>query len=50
MAIEVNAASSICRKCGTAYSRLKGYFPVSYSYLFFTTTRNKGRNNCIKKQ
>lgn len=34
MAIEVNAASSICRKCGTAYSRLKGYFPVSYSYLY----------------
>lgn len=33
-AIEVNASSSICRKCGTAYSRLKGYFPVSYSYLY----------------
>lgn len=32
--IEVNASSSICRKCGTAYSRLKGYFPVSYSYLY----------------
>lgn len=34
MAIEINASSSICRKCGTAYSRLKGYFPVSYSYLY----------------
>lgn len=33
-AIEINAASSICRKCGTAYSRLKGYFPVSYSFLY----------------
>lgn len=33
-ALEVNASSSICRKCGTAYSRLKGYFPVSYSYLY----------------
>lgn len=33
-ALEINAASSICRKCGTAYSRLKGYFPVSYSYLY----------------
>lgn len=33
-AIEVNASSSTCRKCGTAYGRLKGYFPVSYSYLY----------------
>lgn len=33
-AIEVNASSSVCRKCGTAYGRLKGYFPVSYSYLY----------------
>lgn len=32
--IEVNASSSICRKCGTAYGRLKGYFPVSYGYLY----------------
>lgn len=31
---EVNASGSICRKCGTAYSRLKGYFPVSYGYLY----------------
>lgn len=33
-AIEVNASSSICRKCGTAYGRLKGNFQVSYSYLY----------------
>lgn len=33
-AIEVNASSSICRKCGTAYGRLKGYFPVSYGALY----------------
>lgn len=33
-AIEVNASSSICRKCGTAYGRLKGYFPVSYGFLY----------------
>ena len=33
-AIEVNASSSTCRKCGTTYGRLKGYFPVSYSYLY----------------
>lgn len=31
--LEVNAASSVCRKCGRAYGRLKGYFPVCYSYL-----------------
>lgn len=33
-AIEVNASSSTCRKCGTAYGRLRGYFPASYSYLY----------------
>lgn len=33
-AIEINTSSSTCRKCGTAYGRLKGYFPVSYSYLY----------------
>lgn len=33
-AIEVNASSTICRKCGTAYGRLKGYFPVSYGNLY----------------
>lgn len=33
-AIEINASSSICRKCGTAYGRLKGYFPVSYALLY----------------
>lgn len=32
--IEVNASSTICRKCGTAYGRMKGYFPVSYGYLY----------------
>lgn len=32
--IEVNASSSVCRKCGTAYGRLKGYFPVSYGFLY----------------
>lgn len=33
-AIEVNASSSICRKCGKAYGRQKGYFPVSYGFLY----------------
>lgn len=32
--LEVNASSSVCRKCGRAYGRLKGYFPVSYSFLY----------------
>lgn len=33
MAIEVHSANAICSKCGTAYSRHKGYFPVSYAVL-----------------
>ncbi len=33
-AIEVNASGSVCRKCGTAYGRLKGNFPVSYGQLY----------------
>lgn len=33
MAIEVNASQAICSKCGRAYSRRKGYFPVSYAVL-----------------
>lgn len=33
MAIEVSSDRAICTKCGTAYSRRKGYFPVSYSLL-----------------
>lgn len=32
--LEINASSSICRKCGVAYGRLKGNFPVSYSFLY----------------
>ena len=32
--IEINASSSQCRKCGKAYGRLKGNFPVSYAYLY----------------
>lgn len=33
-AIELNASSTSCRKCGRAYGRLKGYFPVSYAILY----------------
>lgn len=33
MAIEVNSVRAVCGKCGTDYSRQKGYFPVSYATL-----------------
>lgn len=32
--IELNASSSVCRKCGTSYGRLKGNFPTSYAFLY----------------
>lgn len=34
MAIEVNASSAICSKCGRSYGRRKGYFPVNYGLLY----------------
>lgn len=34
MAIEVNAAAQICTRCGMAYGRRKGYFPVNYGSLY----------------
>lgn len=35
MAIEVNSSGgAICRRCGTAHGRLKGYFPVSYGPMY----------------
>lgn len=34
MAIEVNASSAICSKCGKSYGRRKGYFPVNYGQLY----------------
>lgn len=33
MAIEVSSVRAVCSKCGTDYSRQKGYFPVSYAVL-----------------
>lgn len=33
-AIEINSSSAVCRKCGHAYGRLKGYFPVNYGSLY----------------
>lgn len=32
--LEINASSTVCRKCGLAYSRLKDYFSVSYAFLY----------------
>lgn len=34
MAIEVNASSAICSKCGKSYGRRKGYFAVNYGLLY----------------
>lgn len=31
MPIEITSERAVCFKCGTAYGRRKGYFPVSYS-------------------
>lgn len=33
MGIEVNSVRAVCSRCGTDYSRQKGYFPVSYAVL-----------------
>lgn len=33
MPLEINSSQAICGKCGRAYSRRKGYFPVSYATL-----------------
>lgn len=33
MSIEASSDRSICARCGTAYGRLKGNFPVSYAIL-----------------
>lgn len=32
--LEMNVSSSVCRKCGNAYGRQKGYFPTSYGFLY----------------
>lgn len=34
MGIEVNSYSAICSKCGKAYGRRKGNFPVNYGLLY----------------
>lgn len=34
MALELDAERAVCFRCGTAYGRRKGNFPVSYSVLY----------------
>lgn len=34
MAIEMGNSTVVCYKCGTGYSRKKGFFPVSYAPLY----------------
>lgn len=46
--IEINASSSTCRKCGTAYGRLKGAFPVSYSPLYKGTGYLPYCKSCVE--
>lgn len=32
--MDINYSSAVCRMCGTEYSRLKGYFPISHGQLY----------------
>ena len=34
MAIEMESGSAVCCRCGTAYGRRKGYFPVCYAGMY----------------
>lgn len=47
MGIEVNSVRAICSKCGTNYSRQKGYFPVSYAALHKGTGHTHVCKDCI---
>lgn len=45
--VDSSAAPTVCRKCGTAFSRLKGYFQVCYSYLYKGIGYLPYCNDCI---
>lgn len=32
--IELGSSTAVCRRCGVAYGKLKGFFPVSYAALY----------------
>lgn len=49
MPIEVSSEKSVCCRCGTAYSRRKGYFPVSYAILYKGTGYIPICKDCIDK-
>lgn len=47
MGIELSSSRAVCGKCGTEYSRQKGYFPVSYAILHKGTGHTHVCRNCI---
>lgn len=47
--IEVNVSSTVCRRCGRAYGRLKGYFPINYGELYKGTGYLPYCYECINK-
>lgn len=48
-AIDINVPSTMCRKCGKTYSRLKGYFPVNYGPLYKGNGYMPYCRSCIDK-
>ena len=48
MPIELNSERAVCFKCGTAYGRRKGYFPVSYSVQAKGVGYLPGCKECIE--
>lgn len=48
-ALDLNISSSQCRRCGEAYGRLKGNFPVSYAYLYSGVGYMPYCRNCVDK-
>ncbi len=49
MSIEVNTDKAVCCKCGIAYGRKKGYFPVSYAELYKGTGYMPICKDCVEK-
>ena len=47
--IEINASSTVCRKCGRAYGKLSGYFLPSYAYLYKGTGFMPYCRECVSK-
>lgn len=49
MALELSSDRAVCYKCGTEYSRHKGYFPVSYAILHKGVGHAPVCKGCIDK-